>query len=145
MFQIKSTTIFGGDQGVKTELISASVRHDLSLGIAWLNLDFLTSALPSVSLPVPLSNGTLLRGSEAKLLETSGYDRRIKEKEGKIEKRGGEAREGGEKSLSDREGRFVGYWLSSLPSPGVLLVFHGDIYLLLCLVSIFWNCLSNII
>lgn len=62
-----------------------------------------------MSLPVPLSNRTLLRGSEAKLLESSGYDRRMKEKEGKIEKRGGEAREGGEESLSDREGRFVGY------------------------------------
>ena len=60
------------------------------------NLDFLAPALPSMSegwsLPFPLSSGTLLRGSEAKILETSGYGRRPKEKEGKTERRRGQRR-----------------------------------------------------
>ena len=54
------------------------------------------------SLSVPLSSGTLLRGSEAKILETNGYGRRPKEKEGK-QRREKERQEKGGKGASATE------------------------------------------
>ena len=146
MFQIKSTTIFGGDQGVKTELISASVHHDLSLGGYSMTKPGLSDFYPAFRVS-PCSfvkwdppEGEWSQATRAQWIWQENEGERGEDRE---ERRRGKRRGRREPQRQRRQICWLLTFFSSFPWRSSCLPWWY--YLLLCLVSIFWNCLSNII